>query len=174
MRETGAVERWAKVLLFCVAASSLSVASALAVYSLEGLLFSFPQSFYVTLFVGCFSLAFLLLAFAHFYFKRVEKGLQEKGALLQRAKQIGLQLLKMGLSLASLSILPLAYLFLRSVLFTSNVLQIPLLHLHPIYLLQLVLPADIYVSRLFFVACFCPACVLLLVGLAFYRKMQKD
>ncbi|MEM1728217.1 MAG: hypothetical protein QXP17_00590 [Candidatus Jordarchaeales archaeon] len=171
MQETELVERWVKVLLSCVVASSFSITFALAVYSLEGLFFSFPQSFYVLSSIGCFSFALLLLAFAHVYFKRVERTLQEKSVLFRRVKQVGLQMLKMGLSFASLSTLPLAYLFLRSFLLTSNLIQLTVLYLHPLYLLQLILPIDVYISRLFFIICLCPASILLLEGLVLYKKM---
>lgn len=170
LQQPDVVERWVRVLLVCIASSSLGVVVASAAY-LTGWVFPTFSSLPCSLTVVCgFLFAVLCSLFALVYSKRVEKNLDEKVLLSQRAERVGLQLIKMGLSLGSISILPLSYLLIRPLLNSSLFLT----QFFIFYFLRVMFPFDAYISLIIFIMCFSSACFLLAAGLILYRKGRKS
>ncbi|MEM3663269.1 MAG: hypothetical protein QXW47_02175 [Candidatus Jordarchaeales archaeon] len=168
LRHSSAVDHWTKVFFICIASSSLGVTTAFAAY-LTAHAFPMPSELLYMAIIGGILLAFSCALCVLIYSRQVAENLEEKFLLFQRAERIGLQLVKMGLSLGSLSTLPLAYLFLRPLLNSYTVTQF-----FPPYLLQALFPLDVYISCLIFIVCFSPACIFSATGLILYRKSKRS
>jgi len=165
LQNSSVIDHWVKVLLICIVVSSLGITIA-SVAQLTARVFPIQSSILHLATIGGILLASSCSLYALTYSRKVAQNLGERSFLFRRAKQVGLQLVKMGLSLGSLSVLPLAYLFLRPFLNSYNTIT----QIFPFYLWQAIFPFDIYILCLIFILCFSPACFLLATGLVLQKK----
>ncbi len=163
------IKRWVKVEVACFTLASISILVA-STTCLTASFFPLTGELYYILAAGLLGFFVLCNCAAALLSKRMERKVsgKEENALFQRMERFGLQLLKMGISLGSLSILPLSYVILSSYLrATTSTMQISLFLLHNLF------PYDVYIASLAFVACISPA-VFLSVGGGIWLKKGRE
>lgn len=157
------VKWWLRALFTFILSLSLSIMVLLTTCIISIL---FPQIILPLPFFVIFSFVLIICAITSFvYSKYLRRSLEGETLLIQKAKT-GLQLVKTGIALISISALPLAYILLRPFLHTFP----PLPSLSLLYFIYESFPLDIYVSYVIFVACFSFACLLSIIGLFLRRK----